>query len=89
MLIDDVKNYIRVADNEEDLQVSSLIESAQAYLTNAGVNQAESNPLYALAVKMLVSHWYDNREPVGMATKLAYGLGDIITQLKYCYGGDV
>lgn len=89
MIINDVKNYIRVEDTDEDVQVQSLIEAAEEYLTNAGATKDETKPLYVLAVKILVSHWYDNREPVGLTTKLAFGLSDIISQLKYCYGGEV
>ena len=85
-VLDDIKAYIRVDD--DDAQVQSLIDAADGYLVNAGAVKDEMNPLYLLAIKMLVSHWYDNREPIGNAQKLAFGLSDIITQLKYCYGGD-
>jgi hypothetical protein len=35
-----------------------------------------------LAQLMLISHWYENREPEGKADKLAYGLSGIILQLQ-------
>lgn len=83
MLFDDVKNYIRVTDTDDDLQIQSLIDAAEIYLRNAGAVITDGS-LYSLAVKILVSHWFDNREPVGDTKKLAFGLGDIIAQLKYC-----
>ena len=53
-------------------------------MLNAGVKNFE-NDLYKLAIKMLVLHWYENREVIGNANKLSFSLDNIITQLKYCY----
>jgi len=42
-----------------------------------------------LAIKILVSHWFENRsvETIGKNTsKIAFGLDTIITQLKYTQG---
>ena len=84
-LLDETKEYLRIDGTDNDLQITAFISAAESYLTNAGVVKDETNLLYCLAVKMLVSHWYDNREAVGSAAKLAYGLASIIEQLKYCY----
>lgn len=83
-LLDDVISYGRICEPPEEIR--PLLEAAEAYLDGAmeckdrAANEA--NPLYVLAVKMLVVHWYDNREPVGRADKLAFGLEAIITQLQ-------
>jgi len=77
-LIDDVKEYCRAEDD-----VQAFIDAAELYLTNAGITANETSALYCLAVKMLVLHWYDNREPVGKTDKIAYGLADVISSLKY------
>ena len=53
------------------------------YLKNAGCVVTEGE-LYNLAIKILVSHWYENREVLGKADRLAHSLDSIITQLKYC-----
>lgn len=74
---DDVKSYCHA---EED--VTAFVNAAESYLKNAGIAINESDALYGLAVKMLVSHWYDNREPVGTASKMEYGLAGIIAQLQ-------
>lgn len=74
---DDVKSYCRT-----DEDITAFVSAAESYLTNAGVSVNESDALYGLAVKMLVSHWYDNREPVGNASKMEYGLAGIIAQLQ-------
>jgi len=80
-LIDIVLPYIR--DNSSSTEeIQSIIDSAVAYLTNAGVTEDETNPLYILAVKMLTVHWNENREPIGSTSKIAFGLEGIITQLQ-------
>lgn len=87
-MLDEVKEYLRVDGTDEDPEIQGLINAAEAYLTNAGVIKDETNELYKLAVKMLVVNWYENRQPIGKADKLAFGLDSIITQLKYCYSTD-
>lgn len=82
MLLEEIKEYLRV--DGEDAEIPGLITAAETYLTNAGVMVDETNELYKLAVKMLVAHWYENRQPVGKADKIAFGLESIISQLKYC-----
>ena len=83
-MLEEIKNYMRIDDDTDDSLINSLIESANIYLLNAGVQNFE-NDLYKLAVKMLVLHWYENREVIGEARKLSFSLDNIITQLKYCY----
>jgi len=74
---DDVKVYCRT-----DEDVTDFVEAAECYLEGAGIEKDETNMLYGLAVKMLVTHWYDNRELVGKVDKIAFGLDGIILQLQ-------
>ena len=83
-MLEEIKNYMRIDDDVEDNLINSLIETANLYMINAGVKNFE-NDLYKLAIKMLVLHWYENREVIGEAKKLAFSLDNIITQLQYCY----
>ena len=76
---------MRIDEDYDDFLIQTLIISAEKYLYNAGVKETYSNELYCLAIKMLVLHWYDNREIIGEAKKLAFSLDNIITQLTYCY----
>lgn len=87
-MLEEVKAYLKVDGTDEDAEILGLINAAEAYLINAGVIKDETNKLYKLAVKMLVVNWYENRQPIGKADKLAFGLDSIITQLKYCYSAD-
>ena len=83
-MLEEIKEYMKIDDDVEDNLINSLIESANIYMVNAGVKVFD-NDLYKLAIKMLVLHWYENREVVGNANKLSFSLDNIITQLKYCY----
>lgn len=89
MNIDDLKLFLKIDDYEEDNLIQALQLSAEEYLTNAGIKKDYSKELYKLAIKILVSHWYENRsvEIIGKnVSKIAYGLETILTQLKYSQG---
>lgn len=81
----EAKKYLRleVDYTDEDVDIEALIAAAEGYLTNAGCTLNAGDEVAKLAVKMLVIHWYENREPIGQANKLAFGLQSLITQLKY------
>ncbi len=88
-MLEEVKGYLRVDGSDDDSQIQALIDAADIYLTNAGATKDYENALYALAVEILVTQWYDNRAPVGEITQeMSFSLRHILTQLKYCYGGD-
>ena len=84
-MLDNIKDYMKIDSSDEDLVITALITSAETYLQNAGIKIDYQNELYNLAIKLLVIHWYENREIVGRANKLAFSLDNIITQLQYCY----
>lgn len=90
LTLEEAKKYLRldVDDIEEDNDVIPLILAAEGYLTNAGCTLNTGDEVAKLAIKMLVVHWYENREPIGKGDKLAYGLQALITQLQYCYSSE-
>ncbi|MDT8717608.1 phage gp6-like head-tail connector protein [Clostridium sp. 19966] len=83
----EAKKYLRLEEDytSEDEDIESLIMAAEQYLINAGCILIETDNVAKLAIKMLVVHWYENREPTGQGNQLAYGLQSLIAQLKYCY----
>ena len=83
MDIEEIKLFLRVDGTDEDLTIAGLQIAAENYIGGAGVIKDYSNDLYKLAVKLLMAHWYENREVVGKADKLAFSLGDIIINIKY------
>lgn len=87
MNIQEIKEYLRIDGSEEDNLIQGLRLAAEQYLDNAGISKDYTNELYKLAVMLLVSHWYENRdvEKIGVSVnKLRFSLDSIIIQLKYC-----
>ena len=86
-MLEEIKNYMRIDEDYDDNLINSLIEAANLYMVNAGVKNFENN-LYKLAIKMLVLHWYENRDIVligSISKNLEFTMKNIITQLQYCY----
>jgi len=83
----EAKKYLRIdeIDTGEDLELDALIMAAEEFLKNAGCQLPVGNELAKLAVKILVVHWHENREPVGKGDKLKFSLDAILPQLKHCY----
>lgn len=89
MTLEEIKVFLKVDHEEEDMFIQGLQLSAEEYLSNAGIKKDYTKELYKLAIKILVSHWYENRavETIGKnVTKIAFGLDTILLQLKYTQG---
>lgn len=83
--LNEAKKYLRIEIDytDEDDDITALTNSAEGYLKNAGCVLNSDDEVAKLAIKMLVVHWYENREPIGQGNQLAFGLQSLITQLKY------
>lgn len=89
MDLEELKLFLRIDGEEEDTLIEGLKLGAEEYLKNVGITKDYSKELYKLAIRILVSHWYENRsvETVGKnVSKIGFGLDTIITQLKYTQG---
>lgn len=86
MNIDEIKAFLRIDGNEEDVFLLSLQISAETYFTGADIVKNYSNELYKLAVKFLIAHWYENRSIIGDSKQIPFSLTCMVTQLQY--GGD-
>lgn len=90
--INEVKEFLRIEkeNTDEDLLLQTLIYAAEEYLKNATGNTFENtNNLARLFCMILISDWYENREYIGKASeRVRDTVNSMITQLKYCYGGD-
>ena len=82
MDIKDIKLFLRIDNDEEDDFLQGLLKASELYLENAGCKKNYDNELYSLAVKLLVSHWYENRCITGNLGYLEFSLNSIITQLR-------
>lgn len=83
MELEELKLFLKVDSEDEDVLVTSLQLAAEEYLANAGITKDYLKELYKLAIKLLVGHWFENREVIGKADKLAFSLSSMIIQLRY------
>lgn len=83
-MLDELKDYLRIDGEEEDAFLASLISAAKQYIKNGtGSTVDEKNELHKLAVNLLATHWYENREAIGKADTLAFSLQSIFMQMTY------
>ena len=75
--------FLKIDGTDDDALIESLQMAAEIYLINSGIDKDYTNDLYKLAVKLLIIHWYENREVIGKADKLAFSLETIIFSIKY------
>lgn len=94
MQLDELKEYLRIDGEDEDTTLSSLLFAAKSYIKNGTgltedmIVKNEIKELYNLCIKLLVSHWYENRaiETTGPNFhKLSYSLDSILLQLEAEY----
>ena len=84
MELSTIKQYLKVDFDDDDELIRSMQKAAEDYLKNAGVTCSYESDLYQLAVLLLVTNWYENRNAVltGMVnSKLEYSLKHILAQL--------
>jgi uncharacterized phage protein (predicted DNA packaging) len=86
MTLSKAKEYLKVETTDEDALISSLINASDQYIKNACQQDYPQNELSELAQKLLISHWYEHREVVGKADRLAHSLDAILVQLKFTVG---
>lgn len=66
-MLDELMQYIKCDDEDNDLVVSlyeaavELAETETGKIFKVSEDGTPNNPLYWLAIKMMVAHWYDNR----------------------------
>lgn len=88
MELEEIKLYMRIDSSEDDILIADMQLAAEEYLANAGITKDYLKNLYKLAVKLLIKHWYDNRDATidgGVGTvskKLEYSLSSIMFQLR-------
>lgn len=99
LLLEELKEYLRIDGDDEYSSLSMFLQSSIAYLENAGVKQpkdyylekngTEIFALHRLAIMMLATHFYENRIAITSTTikvaqiPIPYGLQSIILQLKW------
>ncbi|PFB40896.1 DNA-packaging protein, partial [Bacillus thuringiensis] len=75
LTVEEAKKYLRVDGDEEDDLITSFVIAAEIYIQNATRQDVKlDSKLAKLAARILISHWYENREAVGKAEQLAFSL---------------
>lgn len=101
--IEDMKIYLRVDTDDEDGLIETQMLAADKYISGkvsktqalSGVNETgeksyatlAEDPLYQQSVKLMVSHWYDNREIVAkgtIVTGIQHTVDAIIAHIEGC-----
>lgn len=80
----EVKAYLRIDDTDEEDLLISLIESAKAYMKNAGVPETPDDPTWKLLRNVLVLHYYDCRD----CPDIPAGARGLLLQLRHAGGED-
>lgn len=91
MDLSDVKKYLRIDDDltEDDELVQSLITGAQEYITNqTGKQYQADSEIWNICIKLLCSHWYDNRQlnpsKPGMLSEYPHSVTALIHHIALC-----
>lgn len=72
----EAKAHLRIGFTSDDAYVTSLLEAAEAYVTEVGVAIATPiQPPVRHAVLLLVSHWYGAREAAATEPPKAIAFG--------------
>lgn len=80
-----LKQYLRIDGNHDDELLTFLLVAAQDYIKGALENKdIQNDPRFDYATALLVAHYYDNREVIGVggAEEAPLGVLSLIQQLR-------
>ncbi len=89
LTLEEVKNYLKIDFDEDDVLLEGLIRASEQYLKNAtGKTFEETNELAKLYRLVLINEWYSRREFIeaekkGVSEKVRFTLQSIMSQLLY------
>jgi len=87
--LDLIKQYLRIISiSDDDNLLAGFISAAKALIADqTGKDLDADNELYKLAVKFLVSHWYDSRAIITdrrVDSEVPYSARTLIEHLSLC-----
>lgn len=92
--LDEVKSYLKIEDTSEDNLIQTLINAAISHCETV-LNRPilDKNMSYdawtvpesiRIAIYLLISHWYENRSPVGQVTgEIALSVSAILSPHRF------
>ena len=87
-----MKAYLHIDSTDEDTLITALISAAESFIqqttgkTLKGTANINTDELYNLCVKLMVSHWFENRA-VQAATQLndfSFSVQALINHIAMC-----
>ncbi|MCL6443923.1 MAG: head-tail connector protein [Alicyclobacillus sp.] len=86
--LSDAKLYLRVDTSDDDSFIQTLIDLSTAFIANAVDNPDTSSPVYDMAQRLLIVHWYENRSvdytvPGLTGATRPFGLDALLLQLQH------
>ena len=79
-LLEEVKNYVRIDYDDDDNDISLMIDVAKSYVSNGFSEFNENNPVHKLLLFKAVKILYDNKDTLTdkltMNIKLQESLGE-------------
>lgn len=88
MTLEEIKNYLKIDNDYEDMLLIDLQLVSESYLEEAGIKVNYSKPTYRLCVLMLIMHYYSNRGIIVEKSKysiedIPFGARSLIQQLQF------
>jgi uncharacterized phage protein (predicted DNA packaging) len=83
--LQDAKDQLRVTFSTDDVYIQLLIDAATDYVMATGVGfDSPPQPAVLHAVKLLISHWYTNRDAAGTepSTPIAFGVNALLAPYR-------
>ena len=93
MLVEEIKTYLKIDGDAEDTLLLSFLTAAESYIkqttgkTLKGEANIDTDELYCQCVKLMVSHWYENRssQVVGaVINNFDYSIAALINHIAIC-----
>lgn len=92
MELTEIKNYLKVDHNDEDVLLMSLLAAAESYIkqttgkTLKGTAAINTDELYNLCVKLMVAHWYENRavQSPSATNDFSFSVQALINHISLC-----
>lgn len=87
MELEDIKLYLKIDWDYEDLLLEDLKGMVECYLEEAGIKPNYKKATYKLCVLMLIAHYYSNRGVIVESVKysmedIPFGARALIQQLQ-------
>jgi uncharacterized phage protein (predicted DNA packaging) len=97
MTLTEAKAYLRITSTADDDLIQSLITAADSYIKQqtgktkkvvSGVEtDIEDDKLYNIATKLMIAHWYENRQPETAGTivaRFSNSIDALINHISLC-----